>query len=127
MTTAAVAALITVGAVPGMSQEQQTPDVPTESAAAQQEQAAQEEMSPEDRQLAQRVEQALREDQQLARVADNIQVKSREGKVKLTGTVNSQDEKQQVERKAGEVTGVQNVENEIQISEQADRQADAQQ
>jgi osmotically-inducible protein OsmY len=73
-------------------------------------------MSDSDQDLAQRVEQTLREDATLAEAAQNIQVHASNGQVTLMGSVNSQQEKNNLESKAQQVTGVTQVHNQLTIA-----------
>ena len=73
-------------------------------------------MSDSDHALAQRVEQALREDTTLATAAHHIQVHVSEGQVTLRGSVSSQQEKRDLESKAQQVTGVTQVNNQLTIA-----------
>lgn len=73
-------------------------------------------MSENDRALAQRVEQTLREDTTLATAARNVHVHASGGQVTLTGSVSSQKEKADLESKAQQVTGVTQVNNQLTIA-----------
>jgi osmotically-inducible protein OsmY len=73
-------------------------------------------MSDADRALAQRVEQTLREDTELASAAQNVQVHSNNGQVTLMGSVNSQQEKTALGNKAQQVTGVTKVDNQLTVA-----------
>ena len=68
-----------------------------------------------DRQLAQKVRQALMSDKSLSTYAHNIKVIAQGGKVTLKGPVHSEAEKNSVEQKASEVAGAGNVNSEITV------------
>jgi osmotically-inducible protein OsmY len=70
-------------------------------------------MNENDRALAQRIEQMLREDTTLATAAQNIQVHVSNGRVTLMGSVSSQQEKTDLESKAQQVAGVTQVNNQL--------------
>lgn len=72
-------------------------------------------MNPEDRALTQKIRHSLHSDKSLSRLALNIRILSRNGKVALSGPVRSQQEKISVDSKAIAVAGVDNVANELTI------------
>lgn len=72
-------------------------------------------MSEADRTLAQRVEEALRQDSALASAARNVQVHANGGEVTLRGSVSNQQEKTNLASKAQQVTGVTRVNNQLEV------------
>lgn len=73
------------------------------------------EMSEADRALAQRVEDALRQNSSLASAAENVQVYANNGEVTLRGSVNNEQEKTNIGSAAGQVAGVAKVNNQIEV------------
>jgi osmotically-inducible protein OsmY len=66
-----------------------------------------------DRDLTQKVRQAVEADTSLSTYAHNVKIFTRNGTVTLKGAVRSQDEKKAVEAKAAEVAGAGNVVNDL--------------
>jgi osmotically-inducible protein OsmY len=66
--------------------------------------------------LAEQVEAALAQDPALASEARNVTVTSRNGRVVLRGSVQTLAEKQRIEARAGEIVLPENVENEIEVT-----------
>jgi osmotically-inducible protein OsmY len=73
-------------------------------------------MSEADRQLAQRVESALRENSSLASIAQNVQVAAKNGEVTLRGSVSNEQEKTNIASAAKQVAGVSKVENQLEVA-----------
>lgn len=73
-------------------------------------------MSESDRQLAQRVESALRENSSLASIAQNVQVAAKNGEVTLRGSVSNEQEKTNIASAAKQVAGVSKVENQLEVA-----------
>jgi len=73
-------------------------------------------MSEADRVLAQRVEEALRQDSTLASAARNVQVHAESGEITLHGSVNNQQEKMDLGTKAQQVVGVTRVNNQLVVT-----------
>jgi osmotically-inducible protein OsmY len=69
-----------------------------------------------DRDIAQKIRQALVSDKSLSTYAHNVKVIVRDGRVTLKGPVRSKDERQTVEAKATEVAGAGHVTNQISIA-----------
>jgi osmotically-inducible protein OsmY len=69
-----------------------------------------------DRQLTQRIRQALVKDKTLSTYAHNVKIVAQAGQVTLKGPVRSDDEKRAVEAKATEVAGPGRVTNEISVA-----------
>lgn len=77
--------------------------------------AQQQKETPSDRQLAKEIRRALVKDKSLSTSAHNVKVIAQNGTVTLKGPVKSEQEKQAVEQKAGQVAGADKVNNEIQV------------
>lgn len=69
-----------------------------------------------DRDLAQKIRQALMDDASLSTYAQNVKVVSQGGQVTLKGPVRSEEEKQSIEAKANAIAGSARVINEITIA-----------
>jgi len=69
-----------------------------------------------DKALEQRVTSSLREDTSLAAVVPNITVDANNGTVTLEGSVNSQEQRTDIESKVRSITGVMQVTNNLKIS-----------
>ena len=68
-----------------------------------------------DREIMQKIRQAVMDDKTLSTYAHNVKIISQHGKVTLKGPVRSEEEKQSVEQKATDVAGAGNVTDEITI------------
>lgn len=69
-----------------------------------------------DRDLAQKIRQALMDDSSLSTYAHNVKVVSQEGNVTLKGPVRSEQEKQSIESKAKAIAGSARVINEMTVA-----------
>ena len=69
-----------------------------------------------DREITQRIRQALMDDKTLSTYAHNVKVITQDGQVTLKGPVQTADEKKTVEAKASEVAGDGHVTNQISIT-----------
>jgi hyperosmotically inducible protein len=69
-----------------------------------------------DRQLTQQIRKALIKDKALSTYAHNIKIITQNGMVTLKGPVKSEEEKQAIEAKAGEIAGSDKVTSEIQVA-----------
>ena len=69
-----------------------------------------------DRQLVQQIRKALISDKSLSTYAHNVKVIAQNGAVTLKGPVKSEEEKQAVEAKAGDIAGADKVTSEIQVA-----------
>jgi osmotically-inducible protein OsmY len=69
-----------------------------------------------DRQLTQKIRQALMQDKSLSTYAHNVKVIAQLGQITLKGPVRSDDEKRTVEAKATEVAGAGKVTNQITVA-----------
>jgi hypothetical protein len=76
----------------------------------------QQKMSPVDRDITQKIRKSIHEDKSLSTYAHNIKIITRDGKVTLRGPVRSEDEKNNVQAKAAEVVGQENVTNQLEIA-----------
>ena len=92
---------------------------PAQPAASQTETAANQTPSPSgaitDRELTQKVRKALADDQALSGVARRVKVSAQNGKVTLKGSVDSDEQRQAVEKHASQTAGPSNVTNDITI------------
>jgi osmotically-inducible protein OsmY len=78
-------------------------------------------MNETDRALAQRVEDALRQNSSLASAARNVQVQAKNGEVTLKGSVNNDQEKANIASTAQRVAGVSKVNNQIEVASASSR------
>jgi hyperosmotically inducible periplasmic protein len=78
-------------------------------------------MNPADRELAQKVRQAIVADKTLSTYAHNVKVIAHDGTVTLKGPVRTAEEKSAVEAKAIEAAGAGKVTNEITIAPKKDK------
>ena len=69
-----------------------------------------------DRSLGQKIQQEVRADTNLAGQLSAIKMNVDNGKITLTGTVRSEDQKQAIEKAAQRVTGVTSIDNQLQVS-----------
>lgn len=68
-----------------------------------------------DRRTTERVRQSLSDDNTLSTNAKDIRIVTVDGVVTLKGNVASEEEKSKVERKAKDVSGVKNVDNQLEV------------
>ena len=68
-----------------------------------------------DRDLTQKIRQAIVDDKALSTYAHNIKIITQNGKVTLKGPVHTEDEKKAIEAKAAEIAGAGNVTNDISV------------
>jgi hyperosmotically inducible protein len=78
--------------------------------------ADQQKMNPTDRAITQKIRKAIHDDKSLSTYAHNIKIITQDGKVTLRGPVRSEDEKNNVQAKAAEVAGPDNVTNQLEIA-----------
>ena len=78
--------------------------------------ADQQKMNPADRTITQKIRKAIHEDKSLSTYAHNIKIITLDGKVTLRGPVRSEDEKSNLQAKAAEVAGHDNVTNQLEIA-----------
>ena len=77
--------------------------------------ADQQKESPADRELAKKIRKAIAGDSALSTYAHNVKIIVRDGNVTLRGPVHSEDEKNAIGAKAGEIAGADKVQNEISV------------
>jgi osmotically-inducible protein OsmY len=73
-------------------------------------------MNPADRAITQKIRKAIHEDKSLSTYAHNIKIVTQDGKVTLRGPVRSEDEKSNLQSKAVEVAGQDNVTNQLEVA-----------
>ena len=78
--------------------------------------ADQQKMTPADRATTQKIRKAIHEDKSLSTCAHNIKIITQDGKVTLRGPVRSEDEKSNLQAKAAEVAGRDNVANDLEVA-----------
>jgi hyperosmotically inducible protein len=78
--------------------------------------ADQQKMNPSDRAITQKIRKAIHEDQTLSTYAHNIKVITQDGKVTLRGPVRSEEERSNLEDKAVNVAGQDNVTNHLEVT-----------
>jgi osmotically-inducible protein OsmY len=78
--------------------------------------ADQQKMNPSDRAITQKIRKAIHEDNSLSTYAHNIKIITQDGKVTLRGPVRSEDEKSNLQAKAVEVAGQDNVTNQLEVA-----------
>ena len=70
----------------------------------------------EDREITQKIRQAVVDDKTLSTYAHNVKIITVDGMVTLKGPVKSEDEKRTVEEKAGQIAGKDKIKSEIEIA-----------
>jgi hyperosmotically inducible protein len=78
--------------------------------------ADQQKMNPADRAITQKIRKAIHEDKSLSTYAHNIKIITQDGKVTLRGPVRSENEKSNLQAKAVEIAGQDNVTNQLEIA-----------
>ena len=78
--------------------------------------ADQQKENPADREITQKIRQALMDDKSLSTYAHNVKIITQDGKVTLKGPVRSAEEKKTIEDKATDVAGAGHVVNQISIA-----------
>jgi osmotically-inducible protein OsmY len=107
--------------LPTVGQEPQQP-APDNSKANQRDRdkssdtADRQKMSPEERELAQKIRSAIVADKSLSTYAHNVKILARDGKVTLKGPVRSEEEKQAIISKAGGIAGEGNVMDQLDVA-----------
>ncbi|ABF40122.1 Putative phosphoslipid binding protein [Candidatus Koribacter versatilis Ellin345] len=86
--------------------------------------ADQQKENPSDRETVRKIRQALVKDKSLSSYAHNIKVIAQGGSVTLKGPVRSEEEKQNIEQKAAEIAGKDNVKSQLQVATKHDKHAD---
>ena len=121
-----VAAVALVGAllVPAFSAGAQTPPDNTKANKPDRAKGAvtadQQKENASDRQITQKIRQALLDDKSLSTYAHNVKVIAQDGQVTLKGPVRSENEKKTIEAKAIDVVGAEHVTNQITIAPSKD-------
>lgn len=70
----------------------------------------------EDREITQKIRQAVVDDKSLSTYAHNVKIITVDGMVTLKGPVRSDDEKRTIEEKAGQIAGNDKIKSEIEIA-----------
>ena len=78
--------------------------------------ADQQKMNPADRAITQKIRKAIHEDKSVSTYALNIKIITQDGKVTLRGPVRSEDEKSNLQAKAAEIAGQDNVTNQLEVA-----------
>jgi len=78
--------------------------------------ADQQKMNSADRTITQKIRKAIHDDKSLSTYAHNIKIITQDGKVTLRGPVRSDDEKNNLQAKAAEVAGQDNVTNQLEVA-----------
>jgi hypothetical protein len=93
---------------------------PADATPANQDQASstadQRKMNPADRALTQQIRKAIHHDRSLSAFGHNIKIFTQEGKVILRGSVRSEDEKYNLQNKAIDAAGEENVTNQLEVA-----------
>ncbi len=79
--------------------------------------ADQQKMNASDRETTQKIRRAIVKDKTLSTYGHNVKVISQNGMVTLKGPVHSEEEKRNIEAKAAEIAGANNVKSEISVKE----------
>jgi hyperosmotically inducible protein len=74
-----------------------------------------------DRETARKIRQSIVKDKSLSTNAHNVKIIAQGGTVTLKGPVRSEEEKQNVEQKAADVAGKDNVKSEIQVADKSSK------
>ena len=110
------ASLMAAPAVRQQDPQQPAPDNTKRNKDQRDSSADQQKMNPADRTITQKIRKAIHEDKSLSAYAHNIKIISQDGKVTLRGPVRSEDEKSNLQAKAAEVAGQDNVSNQLEIA-----------
>ena len=78
--------------------------------------ADQQKMNPSDRALTQKIRKAIHHDKSLSIYGRNIKIFMQDGKVTLRGPVRSEEEKGNLEAKAANAAGQENVSNQLKVA-----------
>lgn len=71
--------------------------------------------SKDDLALTQKIRQAVMKDDSLSMNAKNVKIIARDGKIILKGPVDNEKEKDVIGSKAGEIAGIENVDNQLEV------------
>jgi len=110
------ASLMATPAVRQQDPQQPAPDNTKRNKDQRNPSADQQKMNPADRTITQKIRKAIHEDKSLSTYAHNIKIISQDGKVTLRGPVRSEDEKSNLQAKAAEIAGQDNVTNQLEIT-----------
>jgi hypothetical protein len=103
--------------IPGYQDPQQTPPDNTKQNKDQTDPTAdQQKMNPADRALTQKIRKAIHHDRSLSVYGRNIKIFTQDGKVTLRGSVQSEEEKGNLEAKAVSAAGQENVSNQLKVA-----------
>lgn len=78
--------------------------------------ADQQSQTKEDREITQKIRQAVVDDKSLSTYAHNVKIITVDGMVTLKGPVRSEEEKRTIEEKAGQIAGKHKIKSEIEIA-----------
>ena len=78
--------------------------------------ADQQSQTKEDRDITQKIRQAVVDDKSLSTYAHNVKIITVDGMVTLKGPVRSEDEKRTIQEKAGQIVGKNKIKSEIEIA-----------
>ena len=113
----ALSASLLAPPTPGNQDPQQTaPDNTKRNRDQNDKTADQQKMNSTDRTITQKIRKAIHEDKNLSTYAHNIKIITQDGKVTLRGPVKSEEEKSNLQAKAVEVAGQDNVTNELEVA-----------
>jgi len=110
------ASLIAAPAVRQQDPQQPAPDNTKRNKDQTDPSADQQKMNTADRAITQKIRKAVHEDKSLSTYAHNIKIITQDGKVTLRGPVRSEDEKSNLQAKAAEIAGQDNVTNELEVA-----------
>ena len=113
----ALFAMIGGSSLVGFGEQQPAPDNTKANAQTDQNAAAdQQGNAASDRELTRLVRKAIIEDKSMSTYGDNVKVVTRNGQVTLSGAVRSDEEKQAIVEKAGEVAGQEHIVDQISVA-----------
>ena len=110
------ASLMAAPAVRHQDPQQPAPDNTKRNKDQRDPSADQQKMNPGDRAITQKIRKAIHDDKSLSTYAHNIKIITQDGKVTLRGPVRSEEEKSNLQAKAVEVAGQDNVTNQLEIA-----------
>jgi hyperosmotically inducible periplasmic protein len=110
------ASLVAAPAVRKQDPQQPAPDNTKRNKDQTDPSADQQKMNPADRAITQKIRKAIHDDKSLSTYAHNIKIITQDGKVTLRGPVRSEDEKSNLQAKAAEVAGQDNVTNQLEVA-----------
>jgi len=110
------ASLMAAPAVRQQDPQQPAPDNTKRNRDQAEPSADQQKMNPADRAITQKIRKAVHEDKSLSTYAHNIKIITQDGKVTLRGPVRSEDEKSNLQAKAADIAGQDNVTNQLEVA-----------